>query len=1089
MSDLSNREFVQPAQSHNVEMLTSREMQVLELLGRGYFYREIAQDLGVGYDTVHSHLRKIYKKLQVRSRTEAVVKFLGSKMILPSSIHDSSADNPEQNRERAIMKTNLNKSISTFFAVALLLAGLVSAHATATVAFVNSTSTSVTTGTTTPTVSSFTMGSGANCLVVMLSGKANTGVTVNSVSFGGTTVTPTGSIIQLGPTGGAQITYIAWLINPTITSGNVVVTTSLNFTGEITVMALSGVGQTTAGGSVSTQNATGTAVTLTYTGTTGGAMAVAASDSKSSGTPTITGSPTPTSLFRGNPASSEVGQSYALISSGSSSLTATYTPSGTSTRLCAAVAALDPGQFTVTYDANGGSAPPTDNNFWYMSGGTVTVRGQGSMTKTSYTFAHWNTASDGSGTSYNANDTFAISGNTTLYAIWTAAVATITPSASTFPSALTTIYGTASGAQSVTVSGSGLTADITATVSTTGLEISTDNSTWGTTKTFTQSGGNASGTLYIRLAATAPVSGTYNSQNVVLSTTGAQSVNVATTSTLNAVTAKTLTVDSPTVQNKSFDGTTTATVGGSLNGVVNGDSPTLGGTFAQSAPGNNLAVTFAVIGTGAGNYSLTQPSPGLTANITGTSITLTTDDASGTSSFNAAGHWSVPAAPTAGNTYYNGDVGRVLRTPTTSSSFTFAGDSLTISNGSSGSGQLAIKNGGTGVTNTIANLILKGGQVSETAGGNSTLAGGIMLSNACTFSTFATVTVTAPIGGDGSLAKANPGTLVLSAANTYTGATAVNAGTLRVDGSIANSPVTVASGATLGGNGTVNGAVTVNGTMSPGASIGTLTLGASPTLNGTLLMEINTTNSPATNDMLVVVGNSLTFGGTLTVTNTGNSLAGGESFTLFTAGGFGGVFSSTNLSSLGSGLNWWLGELLSNGKIIVNRAPSASDKNYTRGPGASLRITKSDLLVGASDADSGDSVNYDALVSSGSHGTITETDSYILYEANDNSGDTLQFRLKDTRGGTVVKNINITVDASGGGGIAQNIAPAAGGIAVTFAGIPTFKYDVQRADDVDFTSNLTTLATTNAPGNGIFTILDNAPSQPTGFYRLKFNPN
>ena len=43
------------------------------------------------------------------------------------------------------------------------------------------------------------------------------------------------------------------------------------------------------------------------------------------------------------------------------------------------------------------------------------------------------------------------------------------------------------------------------------------------------------------------------------------------------------------------------------------------------------------------------------------------------------------------------------------------------------------------------------------------------------------------------------------------------------------------------------------------------------------------------------------------------------------------------------------------GSINVNRAPSASDKTYSRAKKVSLRIHKSDLLVGASDADSGDS--------------------------------------------------------------------------------------------------------------------------------------
>jgi autotransporter-associated beta strand protein len=65
------------------------------------------------------------------------------------------------------------------------------------------------------------------------------------------------------------------------------------------------------------------------------------------------------------------------------------------------------------------------------------------------------------------------------------------------------------------------------------------------------------------------------------------------------------------------------------------------------------------------------------------------------------------------------------------------------------------------------------------------------------------------INGSGSRTKSGPGTLVLSATNTYTGPTSVSAGTLSVDGSLsAASAVTVASGATLTGTGNVNGPVT-----------------------------------------------------------------------------------------------------------------------------------------------------------------------------------------------------------------------------------------------------------------------------------------
>jgi len=60
-----------------LESLTIREQQVLDHLAKGYLYKEIADAMGISYDTVHTHIRKIYEKLHVRSRTEAVAKRLG----------------------------------------------------------------------------------------------------------------------------------------------------------------------------------------------------------------------------------------------------------------------------------------------------------------------------------------------------------------------------------------------------------------------------------------------------------------------------------------------------------------------------------------------------------------------------------------------------------------------------------------------------------------------------------------------------------------------------------------------------------------------------------------------------------------------------------------------------------------------------------------------------------------------------------------------------------------------------------------------------------------------------------------------------
>jgi DNA-binding NarL/FixJ family response regulator len=58
------------------ENLSQREQEVLDCLSQGFLYKEIAEKLGISYETVHTYIRRIYEKLQVRTRTEAVAKFL-----------------------------------------------------------------------------------------------------------------------------------------------------------------------------------------------------------------------------------------------------------------------------------------------------------------------------------------------------------------------------------------------------------------------------------------------------------------------------------------------------------------------------------------------------------------------------------------------------------------------------------------------------------------------------------------------------------------------------------------------------------------------------------------------------------------------------------------------------------------------------------------------------------------------------------------------------------------------------------------------------------------------------------------------------
>jgi DNA-binding NarL/FixJ family response regulator len=58
-------------------LLTHREKEILKSLSKGSRYKEIANEFNIGIETVRSHARNIYEKLQVQSRTEAINKIMG----------------------------------------------------------------------------------------------------------------------------------------------------------------------------------------------------------------------------------------------------------------------------------------------------------------------------------------------------------------------------------------------------------------------------------------------------------------------------------------------------------------------------------------------------------------------------------------------------------------------------------------------------------------------------------------------------------------------------------------------------------------------------------------------------------------------------------------------------------------------------------------------------------------------------------------------------------------------------------------------------------------------------------------------------
>ncbi|WP_320408879.1 autotransporter-associated beta strand repeat-containing protein [Candidatus Paracaedibacter symbiosus] len=134
--------------------------------------------------------------------------------------------------------------------------------------------------------------------------------------------------------------------------------------------------------------------------------------------------------------------------------------------------------------------------------------------------------------------------------------------------------------------------------------------------------------------------------------------------------------------------------------------------------------------------------------------------------------------------------------------------------------------------------------------------------------------------GTGGLTKNGNGVLQLSNAdNTYSGATLVDAGELKANGTLKNSDVTIASGASFSGNNTVN-SLTNRETVAPGNSIGQIEVnGNFNNTNGVYQCEINANGQ---SDLIQVLGTA-TLGGTVNVMPDAGSYISGTTYTILTA--------------------------------------------------------------------------------------------------------------------------------------------------------------------------------------------------------------
>jgi autotransporter-associated beta strand protein len=231
-------------------------------------------------------------------------------------------------------------------------------------------------------------------------------------------------------------------------------------------------------------------------------------------------------------------------------------------------------------------------------------------------------------------------------------------------------------------------------------------------------------------------------------------------------------------------------------------------------------------------------------------------------------------------------------------------DSVTFGGVISGIGSVTQTGIGTTIltgNNTYAGgTTIRAGTLQLGNGGTTgSITGNVLDNGVLVFNRSDSVTFGGVISGTGSLIQQGAGVLTLPGANTYTGTTTVNSGSLIVDGSIASPQTFVNAGGLLGGHGTIGGDLVNSGIVGQLNSPGTLTVIGNYIQNagGTLRIAIGGL-ATGQHDLLAVNGH-VTLGGTLQIVSLGSfSLQPGDQIVFITAnkgveGTFGPVLTGT----------------------------------------------------------------------------------------------------------------------------------------------------------------------------------------------------
>ncbi len=501
-----------------------------------------------------------------------------------------------------------------------------------------------------------------------------------------------------------------------------------------------------------------------------------------------------------------------------------------------------------------GAAANAGNSLVINGGSTVDLQSGGSLTT-------------GIGIQIG-NGTLLLSGSTAV-----TGVITMTGAATLQSTTTGTLTNNISGAGAITVNGGNLT-------------LSGDNTGYSGTATLnagslTLSSANALGTAGVTLA------GNNTALLATTTTTVSGSIIVDASATFGATAGNTLTLASSATHLTTFIGTTVHFGSAADTGTV--VLAPLGSTGGANSAGAIDGGTLK-LGNAGGAQLITSLIGGLTVGSGTTPATL---------DINGFGQQVVDLTGTGAGLITNSGAATTLATFNTRDS-TFAG---VIQDGASGTGGLGLHVegvAGTTLTLTGANTYTGGTTIDAgmtlqlgNGGTSGSIVGNVADNGTLAFNRSNTYTFAGVISGPGSLVQNGPGTTILTNTNTYSGTTTVNAGTLEVDGSIANSTgVTVNSGGTLSGTGIVDPVATTTiisgGTLAPGNAAnptGTLTITGNLAFQSGAFYLVRFAQSAASTN----VGGSAALAGTVQTVLASGSISKQSYDILHATGGLGGT--------------------------------------------------------------------------------------------------------------------------------------------------------------------------------------------------------